>query len=607
MSHASASTSGRPPQRSPVPPPSSDVFFDSDHVSIVNLNSAAAGDFSQQLLVINVSINGISGSFLVDSGASRDFINVAFAKKHRLHLSNLQRPLRIRLADGTLSATTLELQDAVVQLSPDVSYVSSFVSTSLHDYDGILGKPFLSKINPHIEWSTNSIISPFFLPGNVPQSSPVQIHLITAKRMNKLIAKHHDDIELFTCKVTQVADTSPAPNPFFPATTLSPANQESLHRLLYSTHRSTFDEPTSVTTTGPYHRINLQPGSTPPKHHVYRMSPAELQELQKQLEIYLEKGWIRPSISEYGAPILFARKADGSLRLCVDYRSLNAQTIKDSGPLPLTSELFDQLHGAKYFTSLDLHSGYHQCRIHPDDIHKTAFKTRYGTYEFTVMPFGLTNAPAAFSRLMASVLRPFLDRFAVCYLDDVLIYSKTQEEHLQHIQQVLAAFDAANLKVKLSKCSFAQESTRFLGYIVSSKGLSVDPKKVSAVADWPLPQDITSTRSFLGFVGFHRRFIRDFAKIASPLTDLTRSTVPFPQSFPKPPSTPSTLSKPPSSLPPSWSFPSLVLTPSSSSTLMPPCMASVLSSCKIKVKVLSLFATSLASSPLLSATTPSMS
>ncbi|GAX83983.1 hypothetical protein CEUSTIGMA_g11408.t1 [Chlamydomonas eustigma] len=261
-------------------------------------------------------------------------------------------------------------------------------------------------------------------------------------------------------------------------------------------------------------RINLKPGSTAPIHHLYRMSPAaELAELKRQLEIYLEKGWIRPSTSEYGAPVLFAKKADGSLHMCIDYIALNAQTLKDRRPLPLADDLFNQLQGAKYFTSLDLWSGYHQCRIHPDDVHKTAFKTRHGLYEFTVMPFGLTNAPAAFMRLMHDVLKPFIDKFVIYYLDDVLIYSKTEQEHLQHLEAVLQAFDQHNLKVKLSKCSFAQPSTRFLGFQVSSLGLSVDPKKVHAVVDWPLPKDLTAVRSFLGFVGFYRCFIKGFATI----------------------------------------------------------------------------------------------
>ncbi|GAX84689.1 hypothetical protein CEUSTIGMA_g12110.t1 [Chlamydomonas eustigma] len=376
--------------------------------------------------------------------------------------------------------------------------------------------PALELFKIYVSLATSESLPSPAPPGTPRSPSSPSSHTFTS-------IKTHMDPALFTSKNSS----------------LSQPQQAALHDLL-RTHHSTFDEPSAINDTdsvetfdGYRHRIQLQPGSRlPPTHRLYRMSPAELEELHKQLQIYFEKGWIGPSSSEYGAPVLFARKPDGSLRLCIDYRSLNAQTIKDCGPLPLTSELFDHLHGAKYLTSLDLWSGYHQCRIHPDDSHKTAFKTRYGLYEFTVMPFGLTNAPAAFMRQMSHVLKAYLDKFVVCYLDDVLIYSKTEAEHLQHIQLVLEAFDRCNLKVKLPKCSFAQSSTRFLGYLVSAQGLSVDPKKVSAVPDWPLPSDLTSVRSFLGFTGFYRRFIRDYAKLAAPLTDLTRSTVPFPPVLP---------------------------------------------------------------------------
>ncbi|GAX85696.1 hypothetical protein CEUSTIGMA_g13112.t1 [Chlamydomonas eustigma] len=406
-------------------------------------------------------------------------------------------------------------------------YSSSFVVTHLPGYDGILGKPFLTDVNPIIDWTTNSFTSPFSLAGDVlPQQKP-QIRLLSAKRFAKFVRKHRSPqfssststapaIELFKIYVSLATSESTAssshpssshtftsikthvdPAMFTPKTSLSPPQQAALHDLL-RTHHSTFDEPSA---------INADSLAT-------------------------FDGWIRPSSSGYGAPVFFARKPDGPLRLCIDYRSLNAQTIKDRGPLPLTSELYDHLHGAKYFTSLDLWSGYHQCLIHPDDSHKTAFKTRYGLYEFTVMPFALTNAPAAFMRQMSHVLKAYLDKFVVCYLDDVLIYSKTEAEHLQHIKLVLEAFDRCKLKVKLPKCSFATSSTRFLGYLVSSQGLAADPKKTAAVADWPLPSDITSVRSFLGFTGLYRRFIRDYAKIAAPLTDLTRSTVPFPPILP---------------------------------------------------------------------------
>lgn len=536
-SNTSASSSGyhqpTPSSRPQPPPPPSPA-----PTSILALNSRAAGDNSQQLLTVSICVNGTKAVFLVDSGASRDFISTAFAKQHCLPLSTLSKPLRVRLADGTLSATASEIKDAHIQLTPDYDYTTSLLATTLQGYDGILGKPFLTRVNPTIDWSANAITAPFTLSCSQLPTPTLQIHLVNAKRMTKYILKHRN-LDTYQLYLKQLPDPKPPdkpepkPDPYSPATVLSPSNQLALHQLLQSKHRAVFDEPSTVTHAGPLQRINLKPDSVPPQQRVYRMSPAELEELQRQLEIYLEKGWIRPSASEFGAPILFARKADGSLRMCVDYRALNAITIKDRGPLPRMDELFDHLHGAKFFTSLDLWSGYHQCRIHPDDVHKTAFKTRYGLYEFLVMPFGLTNAPAAFMRLMHTVLRPFLDKFVVVYLDDVLIYSKTEEEHLDHVNQVLATLANANLKVKLSKCSFAQDHTKFLGYQVSSKGLSVDPKKVAAVANWTLPHDLTSTRSFLGFCGFYRRFIKDFATIAAPLTDLTKTTVPFPSPLPQ--------------------------------------------------------------------------
>jgi len=535
-SHDSTSTSGRPPSLPPPPAPSSvDPSPPPPPPRIHYLNSTAHGDFSQSLFTITVSIRNVPCRLLIDSGASCNFISTTFAKQHKLRFSTFTPAICIRLADGTLYHSNQHLSSASVQLTANYSYTADFVATKLEAYDGILGKPFLNSVNPVIDWPRNTITSPFNLTGDAFALPSATIHLVSAKRLAKSI-RQEPDMPVFRCFVTETLaeapDPPPPPDSFAPTTVLSPANERALHHLLGTTHRATFDEPSTVTHAGPEQRINLLPNAPPPESRLYRMSPAELEELQRQLQIYLEKGWIRPSVSEYGAPVLFARKADGSLRMCIDYRALNAQTIKDKYPLPRMDELFDHLHGAKYFTSLDLWSGYHQCRIHPDDVHKTAFKTRYGSYEFTVMPFGLTNAPAAFMRLMNNVLKTYLDKFVVVYLDDVLIYSKTEEEHLRHLQLVLDTLNAANLKVKISKCSFAQSSTKFLGYVVSDQGISVDSKKVSSITTWPLPTDLTSMRSFLGFTGFYRKFIRDYAKIAAPLTDLTKTTQPFPSPLP---------------------------------------------------------------------------
>ena len=257
------------------------------------------------------------------------------------------------------------------------------------------------------------------------------------------------------------------------------------------------------------------------------MSPAELLEVRKQLDDLLSKEFIQPSISPYGAPILFVRKKEGSLRMCIDYRALNKQTIKNRYPLPRTDELLDQLHGAKVFSKIDLQSGYHQVRVKDSDIEKTAFRTRYGHYEFKVLPFGLTNAPATFMSFMNEVLRPYLDQFVVVFLDDILIYSKNQDEHMEHLRLVLEKLREHHLFAKQSKCAFLLEEVEFLGHVVSSQGIKMDAAKVKAVADWPQPASVRDVRSFLGLIGYYRRFIQDFSRLAAPLTELTRKDINF--------------------------------------------------------------------------------
>jgi hypothetical protein len=211
--------------------------------------------------------------------------------------------------------------------------------------------------------------------------------------------------------------------------------------------------------------------------------------------------------------------------MCVDYRALNKLTVKNSYPLPCIDELLDRLHGASVFTKLDLQSGYWQIRIAEEDIPKTAFRTRYGHYEWRVMPFGLTNAHATFQALMNNVLRPFLDDFVIVYLDDILISSKTPEEHLVHVDKVLMALHKARLYAGLDKCAFAMREVAFLGHIVSGEGIKVDPKKVGAVCEWPPPRNVTEIRSFLGLTGFYRLFVHHYAHKALPLTNLTASGV----------------------------------------------------------------------------------
>ena len=229
------------------------------------------------------------------------------------------------------------------------------------------------------------------------------------------------------------------------------------------------------------HGIDVVQGSKPVSKPPYRLSAAEASEVERQLTDYLKRGFIQPKCSPWASPILLVKKKDGSMRLCVDYRGLNALTIKNKYPLPRIDELFDQLNGAWYFTKIDLRSGYHQVRIRTQDVSKTAFQTRFGHYEFLVMPFGLTNAPATFMTLMDSVLRPYLGKFVVVYLDDILIYSRSLEEHLDHLKKVFELLRAHKLYAKESKCEFCRTQIHYLGHLISAEGLQMDPSKVEVI------------------------------------------------------------------------------------------------------------------------------
>jgi hypothetical protein len=236
--------------------------------------------------------------------------------------------------------------------------------------------------------------------------------------------------------------------------------------------------------------IELKPGTAPISRRSYRMPPIELAELKTRLQDLLEKGFIRPSSSPWGCPAIFIKKKDQTLRMCMDYRPLNEVMIKNKYPLPRIDILFDQLIGARVFSKIDLRSGYHQIRIRPEDIPKTAFTTRYGLFEYLVMSFGLTNVPAHFTYLMNSVFMPELDKFVVVFIDDILIYSKNEEEHARHLQIVLTRLREHQLYAKFSKCAFWLEEIQFLGHVLSAKGIAVDPSKVKDILEWKPPTTI---------------------------------------------------------------------------------------------------------------------
>jgi hypothetical protein len=250
--------------------------------------------------------------------------------------------------------------------------------------------------------------------------------------------------------------------------------------------------------------IELVPGTAPIFKRPYGMTANQLAELKKQLQELLDKGYIHPSASPWGAPIIFVPKKDGTQRMCVDYCSLNEVTIKNKYPLPRIDDLFDQLKRACVFSNIDLRFGYHQLKIRASDIPKTAFITRYGLYEYTVMSFGLTNAPAYFMYLMNKVFMEYLDKFMVVFIDDILIFSKNEEEHDEHLHLVLQKLRENQLYAKFNKCEFWLKEVSFLGHIISEGGILVDPNKVKDVLSWKTPQNVSDIRSFLGLTGYYR-------------------------------------------------------------------------------------------------------
>ncbi|MCO5613504.1 hypothetical protein L7F22_067781 [Adiantum nelumboides] len=257
------------------------------------------------------------------------------------------------------------------------------------------------------------------------------------------------------------------------------------------------------------HEIETIPGCEPVSKRPYKMSLPKAIELKEQLMQLIKQGFIRPSTSPWDASILFQKKKDGSLRLCIDYRGLNQVTVKNKYPISRIDELLDRLHGSKIFTKIDLHSGYYQIRIKESDIPKTVFNTRYGHYKFTVMSFGLTNAPASFNRLMQDIFRPYLNDFVLVFFDDILIYYKDKADHEEHVRKVLEILCQHQLYAKESKCTFCSPQVSYLG-------------KDQGYSKWPQPSSVSKVRGFLGITGWYKIFVKDYALIAVPLTCLLK-------------------------------------------------------------------------------------
>jgi hypothetical protein len=500
---------------------------------------------------------------LIDSGSSGDFISSTFVQKHCIPTQASPQTSVVILADGTRQETSRMVTAAALSIAHYNAKVDLMV-LPLEQYDIILGMPWLEHVNPVIDWKRKELgvkvageilniqtkntkkknKTEKQMPTSVtdsdlsakkavaalaaaptaasPAPSPLRTYFLSVLQFKKEARRNKDDVYL--CLV-RTADAEPAEDDQNKRN--RPKDDQELQRMsdeMIEEYKDVF--PAELPAGLPprrsiEHKIELVLGSQPTSRGVYRMSTVELDELKKQLQELTDLGFIRPSESPYGAPVLFVKKKDGVLRMCVDYRALNKVTIKNKYPLPHMSELFDQTQGAKYFSKIDLRSGYHQVRIAEGDVPKTAFRTRYGHFEFMVLPFGLTNAPATFMHLMQSIFRPFLDEFVIVFLDDILIYSKTLEEHKQHIQQVLELLRNNKLYAKKSKCEFFQRRIEFLGHTLSSDGKGMQEDKVKAIRQWPVPKSAEDIRSFLGLAGWYQEFVKDFSGIVAPISELT--------------------------------------------------------------------------------------
>ncbi|KAL0544951.1 hypothetical protein IC582_020081 [Cucumis melo] len=449
---------------------------------------------------------------LFDSGSSHSFISSAFVSHARLEVEPLHHVLSVSTPSGECMLSKEKVKACQIEISGHVIEVTLIVLDML-DFDVILGMDWLAANHASIDCSRKEVtfnppsMASFKFKGGGSKSLP---QVISAIRASKLLSQGTWGI-LASVVDTREADVSLSSEP------------------VVRDYPDVFPEELPGL---PPHRevefaIELEPGTVPISRAPYRMAPAELKELKVQLQELLDKGFIRPSMSPWGAPVLFVKKKDGSMRLCIDYRELNKVTVKNRYPLPRIDDLFDQLQGATVFSKIDLRSGYHQLRIKDEDVPKTAFRSRYGHYEFIVMSFGLTNAPAVFMDLMNRVFREFLDTFVIVFIGDILIYSKTEAEHEEHLRMVLQTLRDNKLYAKFSKCEFWLKQVSFLGHVVSKDGVSVDPAKIEAVTGWTRPSTVSEVRSFLGLAGYYRRFVENFSRIATPLTQLTRKGAPF--------------------------------------------------------------------------------
>ncbi|GKA45120.1 putative reverse transcriptase domain-containing protein [Tanacetum coccineum] len=434
-------------------------------------------------------LNNRYATALFDSGADKSFVSTNFSTLIDIEPVELDTCYEVELADGKVVSTNNVLIGCTLNLL-NHSFPIDLMVIELGSFDIIIGMDWLSRYDAAILCGEKKVRIPLegktlVIEGDRNNS---RLKIVSCIKAQKYIEK---GCELFLAQVTE---------------------QESKEKRLEDVPViRDFPEvfPEELPGLPPPRQvefcIDLIPGAAPVARAPYHLAPSEMKELSKQLQELSEKGFIRPSSSPWGAPVLFVKKKDGSFRMCIDYRELNKLTIKNRYPLPRIDDLFDQLQGSSVYSKIDLHSGYHQLCIREEDIPITAFRTRYGHYEFQVMPFGLTNAPAVFMDLMNRVCKPYLDKFVIVFIDDILIYSKNKEEHGEHLKTILNLLRSKKLYAKFSKCDFWLDSVQFLGHVIDSSGVHVDPAKIEAIKNWAAPTTPTEVQQFFGLAGVGRR------------------------------------------------------------------------------------------------------
>ena len=505
-------------------------------------------------------------NILFDSVASVNFVSAKFAKQTGITVSPTAQT--VRLADD-VEGEVLGEAKVYVQLGSFHKPVKCFVMNLLFEVDLILGDDFMTRYNCILHYgkgcvmiqkgkrhmTLNSPALPRSRLGDDEKSNPDVLSHAQLKRLMRrgasvyLASLKPVDVDVTSTAAATVAGSVGSPTSVPTATVagsvvgsapslptvqpVQPSNPVSSEKKwvtdLLSEFSDVFQDPLPVglpPERAEGHSIPTEPGHPPTFRQMYRLSPLEYRELEKQVTKFLEAKILEPSQSPYGAPVLFVPKPNGrGLRLCVDYRALNSITIKNRCTIPRIDDLLDAVSGSQYFTSLDLTSGYHQILISEEDRPKTAFRTPFGHFQFKVLIEGLTNAPATFQTVMNSIFSPYLKKFVVVYLDDILIFSKSEEEHQAHVRLVLDVLRREKFYVTQAKSHFAQTEIQYLGHIVNSQGIRPDPKKVSSVQSWPVPKNVHDVRSFLGLCNYFRKFIEHYSSIAVPLTNLTKKSV----------------------------------------------------------------------------------